>query len=194
MRNNPYKNMIKVLTPKKNDRLVIKHVGKTYYMTETHLVFRFSEMCYETYFHDEKPTVFPIIDDGVCISNGAPCDMSLEKLFDDHMPGHVYEAYMTDIIKVIKGDLARMYLISDASGIYVPMLINENFHAAYCDLNITLKCSGNNIQPLCLYHEDGELFGIVCPINYYDGNLKKHGAALATLAEIDILSSKRHIA
>lgn len=194
MRNNPYKNLIKVLTPKKTDRLIIQRKGDEYFITETHMIFRISSAVYETYLHNEKPLVFPILESESCISNGKPCNMNCNELFYQHKPDSRYAAFTTDILKEIKGDLARLYLIEDKSGVFVPMLINERFHKAIEPFDCRLACGGSNKYPLCLYDGCDELFGIVCPINYGNEDLKKHGKALAALANIDIWTAKNKVA
>lgn len=194
MRNNPCKNMIKVLTPKKNDRLIIQRIGNDYFMTECHIAYKVNATFYATYYHGEKPLVFPLLEDGQCISNGAPCEMNVKGLFEQHKPDASYDAICTDFIKDCNGDLARLYLVYDKSGSYVPMLINESFHKAIDCFNCTIASGGSNNKPLSLYDHDHDLFCIVCPINYGNENLRKHGKALADLSNIDLLTAKTNIA
>lgn len=194
MRNNPYKAMIKVLTPKKNDRLIIQRKGDDVYMSETHVAFKVRYSLYESWIHGEKPTVFPIIEDGQCISNGEPCDMDISRCMDEHDKAR-YDATPTNLIKEIKDASARLVLIYEsASGNYVPMLINNEFYKAVepfiNDYDCKVSACGSQVYPLWI--ECDALTALLLPIRDADyiRESKACGKALATLAGIDIYTCK----
>lgn len=195
MRNNPYKSMIKVLTPKKNDRLVIQRVGDDVYMTETHVAFKIRYSLYTTWIHSEKPFVFPALNDGDCLSNGEPCEMNVKACMKGYDENDRFDAIPTDFLKAINDSLARMIYIETSHGENVPMLINESFYQTVVpfldDSDCKVWCNGSHRYPLWV--DCDAMTALLLPVNYKDATTE-HGKALATLANIETWSAKNRVA
>ena len=194
MRNNPYKNMIKVLTPKKGERLVIQRDGDNVYMTETHVAFCVRYSLYDSYIHGEKPLQFPALNDGDCISNGEPCNMDIKQCMSKNDRGR-FDAIATDFIKVIKDAQARMFLISDGHD-YIPLIVNEKFYQTIepfmNDSDSKLESCGKSNYPI--WFECDAITALLLPIRYCDCDMRKHGKALADLSDIDLLTARNNVA
>lgn len=197
MRNNPYKNMIKVLTPKKCERLIIQRVGDYVYMTETHVAFKVRYSLYQTWIHAEKPFVFPELSDGDCFSNGERCDMNIERCMDDHKYTF-HDATMTNIIfETTDKHLARLALVYEPkTGNYIPLALNENYYQSVTafldDSDCKVRGCGSANYPIWI--ECDAMTALILPIRINGLSDKKHGKALADLAGIELWTSKTHVA
>lgn len=174
---NPYKDAVKTLTPKKNDWLGVQNTGGSYTLTiNGHLALRLDPAAYAAYFHNAKPLVFPILEDGQAIRNGEPMPpIQYDEIFREYDSGTLPEMIRTPWTMDRAGDSPlRAFLEPGGPAVYFDTKYSEPFKEARA------WCGPGGHRPMFGDLDDG----VICllPVNACDRDRDQDGRSLAAIS------------